>query len=410
VTPNAASTGASAIVLDGSYSWFRLAVSIMVSALGSIGIWAFILVVPAVQSEFGIDRSDASIPYTATMIGFAIGNMIIGRVVDRLGIVPPLIFAAVTLGAGFGLATMTSNIWVFSILHLLVGLSASVSFGPLIADVSHWFEKRRGIAVAATASGNYLSGSIWPLFLKGMIETEGWRSAYLTIAVIGSIGIILLSFFLRRPAPHMNNENYVASAPKFNIKLSPRALQILLTIAGLGCCVAMSMPQVHIVAYCTDLGFGMAVGAEMLSLMLVGGIISRLISGFLADYIGGVKTLIIGSFLQCLALFLYIPFDGLVSLYIVSAIFGLSQGGIVPSYAIIVREYLPAKEAGERVGVVIMATVFGMALGGWLSGLIYDLTQSYQAAFINGIIWNIMNLAIAFMVIMRTVKQQPQPA
>ena len=136
--------------------------------------------------------------------------------------------------------------------------------------------------------------------------------------------------------------------------------------------------------------------------MLAGGLASRLVSGFLADYIGGIRTLLLGSVLQCVGLLLYLPFDGLASLYVVSLVFGLSQGGIVPSYVIIVREYLPAREAGQRVGLVIMATIVGMALGGWLSGWIYDLTGSYQAAFVNGIAWNVLNVSIMAAVLWRT--------
>ena len=164
----------------------------------------------------------------------------------------------------------------------------------------------------------------------------------------------------------------------------------------------MSMPQVHIVAYCLDLGYGVARGSEMLSLMLAGGIVSRLASGFLADRIGGVRTALLGSVLQALSLLFYIPFDGLASLYVVSLVFGLSQGGIVPCYAIIVREYMPAKEAGRRVGIVIMATIVGMALGGWMSGAIYDLTGSYAAAFLNGIGWNLLPIAVLGLLLWRT--------
>ena len=155
------------------------------------------------------------------------------------------------------------------------------------------------------------------------------------------------------------------------------------------------MPQIHIVNMCVDLGYGSKVGAEMLSLMLLGGVISRLISGVLVDFIGGVKTLLLGSLLQCIGLILYYPTLDINALYAVSLIFGLSQGGIVPSYAIIVREYLPPQEAGERVGIVIMASVFGMAFGGGLSGLIFGLTNSYQLAILNGILWNVINISIA---------------
>jgi MFS family permease len=172
-------------------------------------------------------------------------------------------------------------------------------------------------------------------------------------------------------------------------------------VAGLACCVAMAMPQVHIVAYCGDLGYGVARGAEMLSLMLGFGIISRVASGWVADKIGGVRTLLIGSTLQGIALLLYLGFDGLTSLYVISALFGLFQGGIVPSYAIIVREYFSPAEAGTRVGLVLMATLFGMALGGWMSGAIFDLTGSYQAAFANGILWNLLNVSIATFLLLR---------
>jgi MFS family permease len=188
--------------------------------------------------------------------------------------------------------------------------------------------------------------------------------------------------------------------------LSMNTAQALLCVAGVACCVAMAMPQVHIVAYCFDLGFGAARGAEMLSLMLACGIVSRIVSGFICDRIGGIRTLLLGSVLQGLALLLFIPFNGLVSLYVVSALFGLFQGGIVPSYAIIVREHFPPAEAGARVGTVLMATLLGMALGGWMSGKVFDITGSYQAAFINGVLWNLVNLSVVLFLLRRVLAAQ----
>ena len=176
---------------------------------------------------------------------------------------------------------------------------------------------------------------------------------------------------------------------------------VLLSVAGVGCCVAMSMPQVHIVAYCTDLGFGAARGAEMLSLMMALGVASRLLSGWIADRIGGLHTLLLGALLQAVALLAFLPVDGLVPLYVVSGMFGLFQGGIVPSYALVVREYFPAHKVGAYVGVVLMATLAGMALGGWLSGAIFDWSGSYEAAFVNGIAWNLLNLLIVGVLVWR---------
>ncbi len=235
-----------------------------------------------------------------------------------------------------------------------------------------------------------------------MIESVGWRETHMTVGLICTAAMLPLCLMLRRRSSAIRKETpHDLSHQMAATGLSPKTLQALLVLAGLACCIAMSMPQVHIVAYCLDLGYGTARGAEILSIMLALGIVSRLASGWIADQIGGVGTLILGSTLQCLALFLYLPFDGLMPLYIVSAIFGLSQGGIVPSYALIVRDYFPAREAGARVSLVLMATVVGMALGGWMSGEIYDLTGSYQAAFLNGIAWNLLNMTIAFWLLFR---------
>ena len=400
-------TRAAASPIDGTGAWLRLAVSVLLATIGSIGMWAVVVVLPAAQDEFGVDRGSASLPFTLTMAGFAVGNVVVGRYVDRFGITLPVIAAAGLLGVGFVSAAATAAIWQFALAHgLLIGVGTSACFGPLIADVSHWFRRRRGIAVDAAASGNYISGALSPTILQSVIDAEGWRFAYAGIGLFCVTTMIPLATMLRRrppPEPRDADRRPEAGprAPRPG-EIPPRLLQAMLVMAGIACCVAMSMPQVHMVAYCADLGYGAARGAEMLSLMLAGGIVSRLASGFLADYIGGVRTLLLGSILQCLALLFYLPFDGLMSLYAVSLLFGLSQGGIVPSYAIIVREYLPAREAGRRVGIVIMATVVGMAVGGWLSGWIYDVTGSYRAAFVNGIAWNLVNISIMAGLLWRT--------
>ncbi|BDW86226.1 MFS transporter [Roseicyclus marinus] len=398
--------------MDSRASWTRLGLSLMVSLVGNVGMWAIIVILPAVQAEFGTERAAASIPYTLTMLGFALGNFVIGRAVDRYGVARCLAASALLMAAAYAAAALAPNIATLSALQFLIGFGTATSFGPLIADVSQWFLKRRGIAVAIIASGNYLSGAIWPLILADILAGPGWRTAYLLIAAATLALMLPATWLLRKPLPEgaLAASETAAAARARDTGLSPRALTWLLAAAGIGCCVAMSMPQVHIVAYCTDLGYGPAVGAEMLSLMLLGGVASRLVSGVLADRLGGVMTLLIGSTLQMLALVLYLPTTGLTPLYIVSLIFGLSQGGIVPSYAIIVREYLPAREAGARVGFVIMATILGMALGGWLSGLIYDLTGSYRWAFLNGIAFNALNVGIMLMILMRSRPRSPRLA
>ncbi|MBC7598251.1 MAG: MFS transporter, partial [Polaromonas sp.] len=316
---------------------------------------------------------------------------------------------AIGMGLGFAAAALSNSVWLFALAHgLLVGLlGSSATFSPLLADTSLWFMRRRGIAVAVCASGNYLGGALWPPIIQHFVESVGWRQTYWGLAVFCSLAMLGLAQLMRQRPPALalapvNARGVAASDRPFGLSLGQA--QALLCVAGLSCCVAMSMPQVHIVAYCSDLGFGAARGAEMLSLMLACGIVSRLISGAICDRIGGLRTLLLGSALQTVALLLFIPFDGMVSLYVISAMFGLFQGGIVPSYAIIVREHFPAAQAGARVGTVIMFTMLGMALGGWMSGKVFDLTGSYNAAFFNGIAWNLLNFGVVLFLLRRTLR------
>ena len=404
--PPASSASRWTPAVDSPYSWLRLAITLVLGTIGSIGMWVAVVVLPEAQAEFGVDRSGAALPYAATMVGFGFGNIIIGRFADRLGITIPVIIAALALGAGFILGAQVETIWELTLVQgMLIGIGTGAGFGPLIADLSHWFRKRRGMAVGAAASGNYLAGAIWPTIVQDFVATDGWRDAYMFIGFFCMATMIPLALMLRRKLPTRFAVDGSVAVEEENLLQSPysaRGLQWLLAIAGVGCCVAMSMPQVHIVSYCVDLGYGAAAGAEMLALMSAAGVISRLGSGFLADYIGGVRTVLLGSVLQCAALFFFLPFDGLVPLYVVSLLFGLSQGGIVPSYAIVVREYMPAREAGSRIGTIVAATIFGMALGGWISGEIYDYTGSYELAFVNGIAWNLMNMGIILSLMWRT--------
>jgi MFS family permease len=405
--------------VDSAYAWLRLIAAAVIGTIGNVGMWSVVVVLPAVQAEFGVDRGAATLPYTLTLIGFGFGGVIAGRIADRYGVMYPVMGGAIAIGLGYIATGYTQNLWQFAIAHgLLIGLCGTATmFAPLLADITHWFNKRRGIALAICASGNYLSGTIWPPILQASIDTYGWRFTHMALGIFVTVTLLCLAPLLQRRPPHQAPAAAVGGAPMPHepspalLRMRPLTLQSLLIVAGLACCVAMSMPQVHIVAYCADLGFGAQRGAEMLSIMLAFGVVSRIISGFISDKIGGLYTLLLGSTLQGIALLLYIPFDGLASLYVVSALFGLFQGGIVPSYALIVREYFSPKEAGARVGVVLMATLFGMALGGWLSGVIYDYTGSYQAAFLNGIAWNLLNVSIViFLLWRRRIGRRQRPS
>ena len=402
-------------MLDSRASWARLAILLLVSSIGGVGMWSVVVTLPAVQAEFGVARAAAALPYTLTMLGFAAGGVVMGRAADRFGIARTVAAAAVMLGAGYALASAMHGLSAYALAHgVLIGLGAGALFGPVMADASLWFHRRRGLAVAIAASGNYIAGAIWPPIVAVATQAYGWRTTELAIGATLIILVLPLAWLLRTPAPAQPAESNAALGTPLSqtrLGLPPGRLLALLVAAGLGCCVAMSMPQVHIVAYCADLGYGPARGAQMLSLMLGLGIISRIASGWVADRIGGLPTLLAGSLLQGASLLLFLFFDSLTSLYVISGLFGLFQGGIVPSYAIIAREYFPARGIGAKIGLVLAATIIGMALGGWMTGVIFDRTGSYQLAFANGIGWNLMNGAIAALLLWRArARQRPYPA
>jgi MFS family permease len=392
---------------ESSYAWIRLGVALALMTLGGAGMYSMAVALPPLQADFGIARGEASLPFTLTMLGFGVGGIFMGRLADRFGVIVPVMIGAMCLALGFSAAGFARNLAQFAAIHgLLIGFGTSGTFVPLVADITLWFTRRRGIAVAIVMSGNYLAGTVWPPIMQHFIDSDGWRATYIGTGLVCLVAMPPLALALRRKPPAIaglptTGARAASPDPERPLGLAPGQLQGLLCVAGVACCVAMSMPQVHMVAYCADLGFPAARGAEMLALMMSFGIVSRLVSGWIADHIGGLRTLLLGAALQATALALFLPFDGLVALYVVSALFGLFQGGIVPSYPLIVREYFSPREAGARTGTVIMATLVGMALGGWLPGWIFDVTGSYRAAFVNGIAWSLVTITIAFLLLMR---------
>ena len=357
------------------------------------------MVLEPATREFNIGRGGGALPYTMYMVGFGLGNIFLGKWVDRTGIAVLALLAAFSLPTGLYLASMANGLWPFVItLTLLCGfLGGAFAFGPLVADISKWFDKRRGLAVGIVISGSYVAGALWPPILQVWFDEYGWRQSFVYLATVCAATMLPLSliYFCQTSSGDHNNLSKNATASQRPLGLSTKQLQCTLCFAGIGCCAAMAMPQIHIVPHAIDLGFDARDGANMLSLMLGFGIISRISSGWISDKIGGVRTLLLGSGLQGLVIFSFLFIDTLTGLYAVSIAFGLSQGGIVPSYTLIIRKFFPANEAGSRIGLVFVSTIGGMALGGWMAGMLFDLTGSYTVSFINAIVFNAINFGIA---------------
>lgn len=395
-----------AFLVDSGSAWLRLSVVLVMSVVVGVGMWSIVVILPAVQVDLGLTRSQASLPYAFTMIGYGLGGIFFGRFSDKHGIYKTVVAGIMLMSIGYVTASFATGVWLLCVSQgLLIGVGTSTTFAPLIAHVSHWFDRRKGAAVGIIASGQYLSGAIWPTILELGVQDLGWQQTYWFVGVVVLVLALPLSIVLKRvPFAHKSSPVSRDDLDKKSWPVSQAWLIVLLMVSIFCCCIAMSMPQVHMVAFCGDLGFGAATGAKMLSVMLAFGVASRLGFGWLSDHIGGLKTAVIGVFLQGIGLTLFLLFDTLVSLYVISALFGLFQGGIVPAYALAVREHFPQRVAGERVGMVMMASLLGMAIGGWMPGYLFDLTGSYDFAFMNGLVWNTLPLFIVGWLIIRIRK------
>jgi MFS family permease len=399
--------------IESRYGWVVAIASTLMIATAFGAAYLVVVGLKPIAAEFGWPRQIPSAAYGLALLGAGFGGITVGFWSDRHGMGMPSIVGAFTIGIGAIVAGYSQDMVTFLAVHfLLIGFVGNgTMFSPLLTNITRWFDRRRGIAVAIVASGQSLAGAVWPPIFRHTMDTYGWRETMIGYGVTAIVILLPLSLLMQRRPAHILSALSQGDKPKpaatpIVLGLAANHVQAMLCAAIVGCCVAMAMPMVHIVAFCSDLGFAAARGAEMLSILLACAFVSRIAYGWLADRIGGLVTLLIGSLLQLCGLALYVVIDSLFGLYAVSVFYGLGYGGIVPMYAIIVRELFPEHQAGWRIGILFLFGTIGMALGGYLGGLIYDLTATYTLAFLVGIAFNVLNLLLIGLLVWRTGNPQ----
>ncbi len=403
--------------VESRYGWYVAVASTLMITIAFGSTYLVVVGLKPIAAEFGWPRQIPSAGYSASLFGAGVGGILMGWWSDRKGMAGPAFCGAIFVGLGTMAISQSYSVVTFLGAHLLIlGLLGNgAMFSPLLTNVTHWFDRRMGIAVAVVTGGQSLAGAFWPPVFGYLIGAHGWRDTMLGYSIFALCTLIPLAFVMRRPSPRMLNGGakadkaaraaMAAAGEDQILGMRPTTVFVMLCLAIVGCCVAMSMPMVHIVAYCSDLGFAAARGTEMLSILLFTAFLSRLAYGWLADRIGGLKTLLFGSAMQLLGLALYMYVDTLEGLYLVSVFYGIGYGGIVPMYAIIIRELFHASQAGWRIGVIFLFGTIGMALGGYIGGFVYDLTAAYTMAFLTAIIFNFFNLLLVAFMVMRLGSQ-----
>lgn len=395
------------------YGWVVVFASFFIIATGLASNYLVVVGIKPMAAEFGWPRWIPSAAYSAIALGSGIGGVFVGMYADKRSIGGPLLIAAFSIGLGAILVSRVTD--AFSMLFfcaVVIGFFGNgAAFSPLTANITRWFDRRRGLAVAIVTCGQSLAGAAWaPLFRFG-IEEYGWRQTWLAYGAFAVCVLVPLSFLMWRKPPNVAP----GTAPpverhRIDSALPPLLLQIVLALAIIGCCVAMAMPIVQIVSYCSDLGFGLDNGAKMLSVLLGCSVASRLAFGWLSDRIGGLQTIAISSVLQASALVLFAFVDSMTGLYLVSGLFGLVFGGIVPAYALATRQLFPVAQAAGRIGVIFLAGYLGMAAGGFLGGFVFDQTGDYRIAFLVGVMFNLANLVFICLIFLSRRRPDREPS
>lgn len=384
--------------IESRSSWIVAVVCVFVVGTAFGAPWLVTVALKQIAAEMGGARSVPSAAVAFAWFGAACGGIAMGRIAERVGVRYTVLFGSAMIALGLFVASR-GEVWQLYLGYgLFVGIIGIGGINaPLYVYVTRWFDRRRGSALALISSGTYVAGSFWPPIFERAIAYGGWRQAMLWFALAELVIIIpLAAIFLKAPPEQPRLAVQAAAQGRREAVLGwpPNLVFVLLCVAIFLCCVTMSMPQQHLVAFCTDLGIAAATGAVMVSVLLGVGVFSRQIWGLISDRIGGLMTVLLGSTSQIVAMSLFLVTQEEAGLFAVSAAFGLGFAGLIPAYVLAVRELFPAVEASWRIPVILLASGSGMATGGWLAGFIYDYAGFYAAAFATGIAFNLANLAI----------------
>jgi MFS family permease len=358
-----------------------------------------------IAAEVGGSRSVPALANALAWFGSAFGGIPMGWIAERVGVRWTVMFGALMMALGLAIATLgtTWPLYIgYGVFVGLIGLSGMNA--PFYVYISKWFERRRGSALALISSGTYIAGALWPPIFERAIAYAGWRQTMLWFAVLEAGLIVpLAAAFLRRAPTQLpaSVTHRAAVEPASVLGWPPNLVFAALCAAIFLCCVPMSMPQSHLVAFCSDLGISRAHGAAMLSVLLGTAFLCRQIWGLIADRMGGLRTVLLGSVIQTITMSAFLFTQDEVGLFTVAAAFGLGFSGMIPATVLAGRELFPPAEAAWRIPTLLLCSGCGMATGGWLAGILYDHFGYYGPAFATGIAANLLNLAIILMLVGR---------
>lgn len=397
--------------IEGPRSWRAAWLTLAILSVSFGSPLLIVVGLKPMEEALGTERSVLVLAGSLAWVGTGAGGILMGWLADRIGVRATVAIGACMIAGGLALSSHGS-LWALYVGHgLMLGLLGNGGvYPPLLVYVSRWFDRRRGTAIALISSGQYVAGILWPTIFEAGISSWGWQAVMLAYAGV-VLALILPATFLLKPVPSPPVE--APAAPKAHAAattpqgrrlvagLHPNLAQLLICIAGFCCCMPMAIPQAHLVAFCSDMGITPTRSATMLSIMLAAAFLARQAWGALADRIGGLRTVMAGSAFQAVTIAAFSVTEGEAGLFAVSAAFGLGFAGIIPSYAVTIRDLYPSSEASWRIPLTLFTAMSGMAVGSWWAGLLYDHFGYYAPAFASGVAFNVVNLLIVGFLIFR---------
>src|SRR5262245_26931892 len=356
-----------------------------------------------IQEALGTERSVVALAGALTWVGTGAGGIFMGWLADRIGVRLTVEIGACMIAGGLLMSSL-GWIWTLFVGNALMGLFGNGGvYPPLLVYVSRWFDRRRGTAIALISSGQYVAGVVWPALFERAISTIGWQLLMASFGVLVLLTILPATIFLK-PAPLPVVPQHLPQVTAGGRRIGgmrPNVVQALLCVAGFFCCIPMSVPQAHLVAFCSDVGISPTRSATMLSVMLASAFVARQAWGALADRVGGLRTILAGSAFQAVAIAAFTQTQDEAGLFAVAAAFGFGFSGIIPAYSVAIRDHFPSSEAAWRMPLTLFSAMSGMAAGSWFAGFLYDQFGYYAPAFMTGIVFNILNLGIIGFLVLR---------
>jgi MFS family permease len=386
-------------------SWVIAIVSLIILAIGYGAPLITAIALKPIAADLGTQRSEPALASSLAYLGAGVGGILMGYLTERIGIRWIVMFGAMMIAAGTVLSASGGLTELYVGHAVFMGaLGASCMFSPIMTYVSRWFDRRRGTAIALISSGQYIAGVVWPNVIQLGVVYWGWRQAMAWFGILVAVAVVpLAGVFLRAP-PKAPASSFAHHGPPAGTRVagfSPNVALIMLSFAIFCCCMTMSMPMQHLVAFCGDLGIGATTGAVMLSVLMFSAFMARQFWGWLSDRVGGLRTILYGSAAQAVAMSGFLLTQDEVGLFTVSAAFGLGYAGLIPAYILTARAVYPVTEASWRVPIIMFAGLLGMAGGGWAAGALYDVFGTYGPAFATGVGFNLLNLVVILPMVIR---------